>query len=162
MSTNNTLSKKENNILVNRFNKSVDDDHFIESFQKAMIERLLLNRDRKYHPKNIKQMLRCVQVGDRIRDLRKVNMNISGGLLLSTKVEADFYVLLQELVKDMTGNYIPMDEFLHLLLTWFYQYYADGKGKKISHPFIKISKTHKKRKINQFNSIFSKYYKNSC
>lgn len=151
-------TREEKNILINRFNRPIEDDNFIESFQEIMIERLLLNRDRKYHPKNLEQIIKGSRWKGERKNSRNTRLDISGGFLLSTTVEADFYILLQELIKDMTGNYMPMDEFLNLLLSWFYQYYAGGRTNKEKLPFKKINRKNKKRKIKQFNKQFSKFY----
>ena len=87
-----------------------------------------------------------------------MNTDISGGFLLSTTIEADFYILLQEQVKELTGRYIPMNELLNLLLTWFYQFYSKNNKYKVYAPLINVKKEQKIYK--SFKKQFSPFYKN--
>jgi hypothetical protein len=142
---------------INRFNNK---HNFIHQYQKIMIERLLLNRNNEYHPDNIKHILHTIGSKDYVRNENSISTRITGGLILTTKVEADFYVLLQEKIKDLTGEYASMDEFLHLLLTWFYQYYSKPVEKRISAPLVR-KKTKPTSRIHlSFKNHFSPYYKN--
>lgn len=140
-----------------RFNKNLSDQPFLEVFQKIMIERLLLNREGKYHPDNVARIIRNNKVR---RNSKNINTDISGGYILSTEVEADFYILLQETIKKVTGNYMPMNEFIHILLTWFYQYYNKENNEKINLPFRYNPQNKRKKLIGRFNNKFSRFYKN--
>ena len=150
---NKTKEQKYN--LINRFNKPLEEGPFLEIFQKVMIERLLLNKDKKYHPENVKRIIE--KMG---RDAKYMNTDISNGFILSTNVDAEFYILLQETIKEVTGNYMPMDAFIHILLTWFYQYYSSDINKKVCLPFVKKSNKRKRIMISKFNHNFSHFYKN--
>lgn len=154
------ITKKEKYNLINRFNKSPEESPFHELFQKVMIERLLLNRERKYHPENVKQIISSIEINGYRRSPKDLNTDITGGFILSTNVEAEFYILLQETIKDITGDYMAMDEFIHTLLTWFYQYYSGNSYRKINLPFVKKRVKNKNKLISKFDCKFSKYYKN--
>lgn len=158
------VSKEEKYNLINRFNKPLDEGPFLELFQKIMIERLLLNKEKQYHPENVKQIINSTKIKGYNhkyrRNAKSLNTDISGGFILSTNVEAEFYILLQEVVKDVTGNYMPMDEFIHILLTWFYQYYNKDSKRKINLPFMKKPKNNKNNSVSLFNKQFSCFYKN--
>ena len=149
------LSQQERYNIINRFNRSPE---FLEDFQTIMIERLLLNREEQYHPDNVKDILQNNKRQRFKRNSKDMNTDITGGLLLSTVVEADFYILLQEKVKELTGRYIPMNELLNLLLTWFYQLYSKNNKYKFVAPLINVKKERKIYK--QFKKQFSPFYKN--
>lgn len=136
--------------LYNRFNKS---KKFLELYQRIMIPRIFLNYDKKYSKKEANKIV--TNIGK--TKFSDFNTNIKGGLLLSCNVEAEFYLKLQELLNDITGEYQLMDEFIVYLLHWFYWFYANPNNKKA--PYIPLTK----RKINlkkRFNKRFKKYYKN--
>jgi len=156
------VSKQEKYNLINRFNKSPKDSPFLELFQKVMIERLLLNYEKKYHPENVRQIINSIDIKGYRRNAKGINTDISGGFILSTNVDAEFYILLQEVIKEITGNYMPMDEFIHLLLTWFFQYYNKDSKRKVKLPFVKNNKNEKNKLILSFNKQFSPFYKNIC
>ena len=142
-----------------RFNKNPDDSDFLEHYQKVMIERLLLNRNKKYHKINVDRII--TRVSD--RKPKHFDTSVTRGVFLSSNVETDFYVLLQELLFEMTGDYYPMDEFIHLLLTWFYhKYRGDINGSKNikNLPFTRLGISHRNNNVNKFNKRFSKFYKN--
>jgi hypothetical protein len=156
----NKMTKEERNNLFHRFNKELESSPFLEVFQKIMIERLLLNADKKYHPKNVEKIINSIETRGYRRNAKSISTKITGGYILTTNVEADFYILLQETIKDVVGNYMPMDEFIHILLTWFYQYYSKNNYQKINLPF-RYNKQNKRIKLlKQFNNKFSEYYKN--
>lgn len=154
------ISKEEKYNLINRFNKQPDRSMFLEDFQKIMIERLLLNRDGYYHPDNVAQIITTMNNQQYRRNSKDINTDISGGFILSTVVEADFYILLQEKIKELTGKYMVMDEFLHLLLSWFFQYYAGNPKKRIKEPLVKRNQNKENKLISAFNKQFSRYYQN--
>ena len=154
------ISKEEKYNLINRFNKHPDKSMFLEDFQKIMIDRLLLNREGYYHPDNVVQIVSNIKNQQYRRNGKEVNTDISGGFILSTVVEADFYILLQERIRELTGRYVVMDEFLHLLLTWFFQYYTRNPKKRIKEPLVKRNQNCKNKLISEFNKQFSCYYQN--
>lgn len=150
------LTKEKRKELYTRLNRPVEESTFLNDFQKIMIERIFLNYEKKYNKENLKRAIWKVSN----RNAKMINTNISGGLLLSCSVEPDFYLMLQELLKKITGKYQPMDEFILLLLTWFYQHYSTNL-KGIPLPYMKKEKKINKNKIKHlFEERFSKYYKN--
>ena len=58
--TNMSMTKQERYNLINRFNKSLDDGPFLELFQEVMLERLLLNIEKKYHPENVSRIINSI------------------------------------------------------------------------------------------------------
>ena len=148
------IKKKEKHDFINRFNKDTDKSSFLENFQKLMLERLILNREKSYHPENLQILL------NKDKNLKSINLSISDGFILSTTIEADFYILLQEKIHDLTGRYMPMDEFLNLLMTWFYQYYTKNEKNRIKEPLVKIKRNNNKQLVSKFNNVFSAYYEN--
>jgi len=149
------MSKVERYNLVNRFNGSLE---FLEDFQTIMLERLILNHNQEYHPDNIKDIIQNNKNQKFHRNSKDINTDIAGGFILSTVIEAEFYILLQEQIKILTGQYKPMNEVINLLLTWFYQYYSQNNKNRIYAPLIKVKKERKMYK--QFKKQFSPYYKN--
>lgn len=144
-------------ILLNRFNRSTEESSYLEDFQEIMKERLLLSHYRKYNKKDVDRIIWRVTN----RNPRMINTDIGDGFLLSCNVEADFYILLQEKLKQLTGKHWPMDEFIMLLLSWFYTTYKDKKiiNKKLP---LKQSNNYRKKIYlkNKFHNKFKKYYKN--
>ena len=140
---------------IDRFNKDPEESVFIEDFQKIMTERIDLNYEKKYHLENVKKIIRR----ETNRPPKSINTDITGGLLLSLKVEPEIYLKIQYTLKKLTGKYMPMDEFLHFLIFYFLHTYSKEEPKK-QLPFNQINKGKRKGKLLQFNTRFRKFYKN--
>jgi hypothetical protein len=79
-------------------------------------------------------------------------------MLLSTEVEPEVYILAQETAKKITGNYIPMEQLLHLLLVTFIKTYEKEPFKTT--PFIQVHKGARFKALQKFQAKFSKHYNN--
>lgn len=145
-------------IAIHRFNKPTDESNYLYDFQKVMLERLILSEIGKYNKINVKRIIK--RLTD--RNVNQLDTDIANGLLLACNVNAEFYILLQELIYNITGDYMPMDDFIQLLLTWFYvKYTKELKGRECNDlPFNRIYKG--RSLINQirFKKRFSKHFKN--
>ena len=138
-----------------RFNKDPKESVFIEDFQKVMIDRMELNYEKKYTLENIAKIIRK----ETNRPPNSINTNITGGLLLSLKVEPEIYLKIQETLKRITGDFMPIDEFLHYLILYFLHTYSKAEIKK-QLPFNQKYKGRSKAKLLRFNSRFRRFYKN--
>lgn len=85
-------------------------------------------------------------------------------LFIKGEIMPKDYVLLQTILKEFTGHYIPMDKFLDFLIKWFlYAYDLRDNIKELEKkkfPFYIKDKNLKKRRLRLFNFRFKKYYKN--
>ena len=121
-----------------------------------MTERLLLNHMNKFHPDNVKRIVR--KIGK--RPSKSFNTKITDGFLLSCRIEPELYLKIQDAVKKVTGKYIPMDELIHHLLTYFCYVYGLEEPINIL-PYQHVHKGKSRHKLNKFERRFGKYYKNS-
>ena len=136
--------------LINRFNADPDKYPFIKQFQEIMIGKLTGDLTKSDIRKLITSKFK--------RPLSSINTDLENLLLLTTHVEPEIYILAQETAKKVTGNYIAMDELLHLLLTTFIQTYKQEPFKKL--PFSHIRKGARFKALQKFQSRFSSYYPN--
>ena len=154
----NITTNESKRILLGRFNKTEEESTYIEDFQRIMKERLLLSKHRKYNREEIKRII----WRETNRNPNMINTDVSGGFLLSCNVEAEFYILLQEKLKKFTGKHWPMDEFILLLLSWFYFSYQEKE--KINNKILPLKKGpiyFKRKKLKRkFENQFKRYFKN--
>lgn len=141
--------------VVDRFNQDPLRSKFIEEFQEIMLHRLHLNHINRYHPDNIELIVKSVVN----RPAKTVNTKIKNGFLLSCRVPPELYLIIQDTCKKITGNYMAMDELIHLLLTYFVHVYS-GKLPKNELPYNHVNKGRRLSKLVLFQSRFGKYYKN--
>lgn len=154
-----------NNIIngygrINRFNKSLSESNFLNDFQRLMIERLILSKKHKYSTKNLHQLI----LKHSKNRSNTIDLSIKNGLLLTYKIEADFYIMIQELLKEMFGKYQPMDQIIHILMSWFFITYKDWKNinmPKVVGPFIRKNNIVQRSKMYKFKKQFSKFQKNT-
>lgn len=140
---------------IQKFNKDLEHTNFLADYQEIMIQRLNLNYINRYHEENIDRIVRSVTG----RPKEAFNTDIKDGLLLTCNIEPEFYINIQNTVKKITGNYMPMNELIYLLLGHFCHVYNKKLVKK-SLPFKQIYKGKSKSNLIKFNRKFSKYYKN--
>jgi hypothetical protein len=140
---------------LDRFNKDPQRSNFIKEFQEIMIQRLNLNYIDKYHKKNIAQIVRSTVN----RPLNTINTRIKGGFTLSCNVEPELYIQIQETAKKITGDYVPIDELIHLLLTYFCDTYK-GSLPKNQLPYKHVFKGRSFSKLLLFQKQFFPYYSN--
>lgn len=89
-----------------------------------------------------------------------INLKIKGGLLLCCNIEAEEFVLFQETNKRMFGEYVPIDQVLQLLISWYICYYHPNNKNKNLLPLKKRENRTRYDKIKSFENRFKKYYKN--
>ena len=129
---------------INRFNQDPKRYPFLRQFQEIMIAKLTGDLTKK----GIKTLIESKFK----RPLSSIKVDHKNLLILSTEVEPEIYILAQETAKKVTGNYIPMEELLHLLLTTFIQTYRQEPFKKI--PFIHAHKGARYKALRSFSSMF--------
>ena len=141
--------------IIDKFNKNTEESNFLNEFQEIMLQRLNLNYIDKYHKKNIERIIKTTinQPGNYF------NTNIKNGFLLTCNVEPELYLKIQDTAKKITGNYLPMDELIHLLLTYFCHVYEKNPPKK-DLPYKHIFKGKSLTNLHLFQKQFSKFYKN--
>ena len=127
---------------INRFNQDPKRYPFLRQFQEIMIAKLTGDLTKK----GIKTLIESKFK----RPLSSIKVDHKNLLILSTEVEPEIYILAQETAKKVTGNYIPMEELLHLLLTTFIQTYRQEPFKKI--PFIHAHKGARYKALRSFQS----------
>lgn len=140
---------------IDRFNRDSNSD-FYSKFQEIMIQRMHLNYTGKYHPDNVDRIVRNVIN----RPSKAINTKIGEGFRLSCVVEPELYLMVQDTLKKINGNYGPIDELIHLLLTYFCYIYNDKKPKKLL-PFKHILKGKSRLKMVKFQKQFGGFYKNT-
>jgi hypothetical protein len=139
-----------------KFNKSPQDSKFLSEFQEVMIERLHLNHIGHYHKDNVKDIIWSILQ----RPTSTMNTKITGGFTLTCNVEPELYIQLQDTAKRITGEYIPMDELIHMLLTYFVYVYANGLPKKIL-PYKQVHKGRRRKRLLEFQKQFKQFYGNT-
>ena len=136
--------------LINRFNIDPNKYPFIRQFQEIMIGKLTGDLTRK-------------QVRDLIRNkfkrpLSSIKIDSKNLIILTTEVEPEIYILAQETAKKVTGDYLPMEQLLHLLLTTFIETYRQEPFNKT--PFCHVRKGARFKTLHKFQDHFSPYYHN--
>lgn len=140
-----------------KFNLDPTEFKFIEKFQRIMIRRLDLNRTNCYSKSNIGRIvLNELPQGGRAKS---INTSIKGGFNVRVNLEPELYILIQETAMKITGNYMPMNSLIHLLLTYFCDTYK-GDEPKQHLPFNQTRKNKRYLRLLRFQSRFKKYYKN--
>lgn len=149
-------SKRGRVNILNKFNQDPKQSDFLSNFQKVMLHRLILNQLGKYNKENVEYVVRSTIN----RVAATINTKIDGGFLLTCNVEPELYLKIQDTAKKITGNYIPMDELIHLLLTYFCHVYSDTLPKN-KLPYKHVNKGSRLKKLIAFQHRFGKYYHNS-
>lgn len=141
---------------INRFNKDPHKLKFFENFQEIIIQRLNLNYINKYNKKNVNRIIRSITG----KPKGYINTDIKKGFLLTCNVEPEIYIQIQETAKKVTGDFLPMDELIYHLLTYFCYIYKDKNPKNIL-PYKHRYKGKSLSKLIKFQNRFTNYYKNS-
>lgn len=142
---------------INRFNKDPNVSDFLSNFQEIMIQRLNLNHIGKYHKDNVDRIVRSVL---KHSSTTKINTSIKNGFLTTCTIDPEIYIGVQETIHKLTGDYYPMDEIIHLLLTYFINTYQ-GRLPKQQLPFNHKYPGKKFKTLEAFQKRFKKYYKNT-
>jgi len=76
---------------------------------------------------------------------------------VESEVEAELYVLAQETCHRLTGRYMPMDELIHLLISYFVGVYSGREGKRLL-PFESKRRGVRYSRLIRFHKRMSQYY----
>ena len=140
---------------INRFNNPLEETKYLEVFQKLLIEKLILNKKKKFCQINMERAAEAI-----LNRGADINLKIKGGLLVCCNIEAEEFVLLQETNKRLFGKYVPIDQVLQLLISWYICYYHPNNKDKNLLPLKKRENRTRYDKIKSFENRFKKYYKN--
>ncbi len=147
------MNSKKRIMVKDRFNKPLNESKFLEIFQEMMLDRMILNQTGEYNKRNERRIIKRISG----RNPNTVNLDIKEGLLLTCSVEPEFYLLMQETALKVFGDYIPADELIHELLSWFIYYYLPKNTPKRSKPYAEVKHP---SNVAKFERRFKKYYKN--
>jgi hypothetical protein len=142
---------------IDRFNRDPRLSSFFEDFQNVMIERLNLNCIDKYHPDNVDRIINEVTG----KSPKSMNASIDGGFLLSCVIEPEMYLMLQDIMKKLTGEYTSMDELIHFLLSYFVYVYHDLPKIKNTLPFKRVRPGRSLKRVHRFHRLFRRFYSNT-
>ena len=134
---NNKTNRIKRILKQNKFNRNPEKDKFISNFQEILRKDLIIEKE--------------------IRDQKKINPGIS----LSCQIQPEIYLKTQDLLKKITGQYQPMDEFIEFLFHYFVYIYGQNilEAKKIL-PFKRKYPGRSFENLKKFQDVFKKYYNN--
>ena len=135
---------------INKFNQDPDKYPYIRQFQEIMIAKLT----RDLTSKELKTLINYKFK----RPVGSIKVNPEKLIILTTEVEPEIYILVQETAKKVTGDYLPMEQLLHLLLTTFIKAYEKEPFKFL--PFKHIRKGARFKTLRKFQDQFSQHYPN--
>ena len=124
---------------INRFNR---DNRYLQDFYKYLEHTWGGSKRKVGHAKWIKKA------------------GIPEEILISAMINSEVYHMVQSRLQQITGRLWPMDEFIHLLFSWFIAVYSDLKNIQNTKPFkykINVRRVGLKKK---FEEKFSPYYSN--
>lgn len=126
-------------------------EKYNERFCYFMQKYLFALYDRK--PSTVyKKILRNFRTSESQYELRK---NIKRGLPVSCKLDLEIIIRIQILVKEMTGSYVLMEEFLYFLIHWFVFFYSN---KEVNTPPFVALQPKKYTKKQMLHKKFKQYY----
>lgn len=124
---------------LNRFNGSLKAN---AKFQKVMEEILYLLYDNKFSVTETNKIF----VRNAWAPPSHLKQKIENGFLLSCRIELDMLLKIQRTLKEITGEYVLMDDFILSLLHWFYFFYNNKKTEVP--PFVALEKKKKNQNKN--------------
>lgn len=140
---------------INRFNIPSEESDFLRMFQIAMSEKLMLMECGEFDREKFQRFLyRKLH-----RDDRKLGLKIKP-LLLSCKVDPNFYLDIQEAAMEMFGEYVPMNELISFLLDYFAKNYGEGNQLGAVPLFVRKYRGRSKFNLNRLQAKFGPYFKN--
>lgn len=140
---------------IKRYERLNQKNDFLEKYQNIMIHRMNLNHEGRYNRGEVERLIR----NETNQPNGSMNTSISGGLKFLCDLEPEFYLMLQETIKKMTGSHVPMNEFVHLLLGYFQHAYG-GKHVKKTMPFNRKFPNRRLETLKRFQGRFRRFYKN--
>lgn len=140
---------------INRFNQPSEESDFLRIFQIAMSEKLMLLECDEFDKLKFKRFLnRKVQ-----RDEARLNLKIDP-LLLSCRVDPEFYLDIQEAAIEMFGECVPMNELISFLLDYFARNYGGENQLKEVPLFVRKYRGRSRLNLNRLQAKFGPYFKN--
>lgn len=140
---------------IDRFNQPCSESNYLEIFQIAMSEKLMLKSCGEFDKKAFQRFLwRRVHRRDKYIDLK------IKPLLLTCKVSPEFYLDVQETAKEMLGEYAAMDELIIFLLDYFVENYGRENRGGGTPLFVRKFKGRSESNLKRFQSRFRPYFKN--
>jgi hypothetical protein len=140
---------------INRFNIPSEESDFLRIFQIAMSEKMMLMEcgefDRDKFQKFLYRKLH--------RDDKKIGLKVKP-LLLSCKVDPNFYLDIQEAAKEMFGECVPMNELISFLLDYFARNYGREDQSEAMPLFVRKYWGRSKINLNRLQAKFGPYFKN--
>lgn len=93
------------------------------------------------------------------RDDKKIGLKVKP-LLLSCKVDPNFYLDIQEAAKEMFGECVPMNELISFLLDYFARNYGREDQSEAMPLFVRKYWGRSKINLNRLQAKFGPYFKN--
>jgi hypothetical protein len=138
-----------------KFNTPTETSPFLRNFQNLLLVKMIMIKEGTYSKEAMDSAI--VQLtGQKARD---INMDIDP-IQTTCDLEPAFYFRVQETAKKLTGDVMPMDELMRLLLTYFVVCYEGKTVLKKFQPFIRANPSQRLHKLNRFKILFGKYFKN--
>jgi hypothetical protein len=140
---------------ISRFNIPSEESDFLRIFQIAMSEKIMLMECGEFDREEFQRFLyRKLH-----RDDSKLNLKIKP-ILLSCKVDPDFYLDIQEAAMEMFGEYVPMNELITFLLDYFARNYGGENQLREMPLFVRKYRGRSKFNLNRLQAKFGPYFKN--
>jgi hypothetical protein len=121
-----------------------------------MKHRLNLNHEGRYSKKNVDAIIRKLFNQPK----NSMDASIKNGLQFVCDIEPEFYIILQDTVKKITGKRMPMNELTHTLLAWFVKTYRNTNMPERTLPFEQIHPGKRHKKLAMFQRKFRCHYTN--
>lgn len=137
-----------------KFNTPIESSPFLKNFQALLLEKLIMIKDGTYSKAAMRDAI--ARVATKGND---INMNIDP-IRITCDLEPEVYWWVQETAKKVTGEVIPMDRLVYLLLTYFVSCYANKRVPKKLQPFMRVNPSQRLDKLSKFKLRFGRYFKN--
>lgn len=151
------MEPKNRGKLSNRskFNTPPEASPFLRNFQDLLLAKMIMVKEETYSKEAMDRSI--VQLtGQKARD---INMDIDP-IQIACDLEPALYLRVQETAKKLTGDVMPMDELVRILLTYFVVCYGGKTVLKKFQPFIRVNPSQRLDRLSKFKIRFGKYFKN--
>lgn len=139
---------------ISKFNTPIEVSPFLRNFQYLLLEKMIMIKAGTYSKVAMdKAIMKIFQYPTHIK------MDIDP-ILVSCQLEPDLYFEIQETIKKLTGDVMPMDELIYMLLTYMVRCYGGKYQLKKFQPFMRVNPSGRLKKLAQFKLRMRKYFKN--
>jgi hypothetical protein len=150
------LSKNRGKLnKLSKFNTPIEASPFLRNFHSLLLEKLIMIKEGTYSRESMERAI--VSITRQKPD--DINMDIDP-IQITCDLEPALYWWVQETAKKVTGDLMPMDELVRVLLTYFVRCYGGGYIPKKFQPFIRVNPSQRLHKLDKFKIKFGKYFKN--